>query len=265
MFQIPLQTIFPDGTLPRNIYINFPFPRMSDNVRSHWNVRDNRRRPMRCFPSIVEMRNSIRRATQEMCEACEEFDDARADFQEAKMRMEESKNEITNIKTGLQNSTNKLERLMNNFQSPRMLNNLNVRDRNTFQRELETVRHDIDEAKCRIREANVELEEDGSAYATQNREQNAANRGIKRLRTDTADAEPGGSNNNNNNDKTDKSEGANSCSVCMENPVNAVLYTCGHMCMCFSCSRKLQRRRGDNRRCPMCRAVIRDVIKIFKS
>lgn len=60
-------------------------------------------------------------------------------------------------------------------------------------------------------------------------------------------------------------EGSSSCSICMENPVNAVLYNCGHMCMCYVCSSKLLRRRGDNRRCPMCRAVIRDVIKIYRS
>ncbi|XP_052228913.1 protein neuralized-like isoform X2 [Dreissena polymorpha] len=55
----------------------------------------------------------------------------------------------------------------------------------------------------------------------------------------------------------------NECNVCYERPVNAVLYTCGHMCMCFECAQAVRKER--NPLCPICRQEIKDVIKIYRS
>lgn len=55
----------------------------------------------------------------------------------------------------------------------------------------------------------------------------------------------------------------NECNVCYERPVNAVLYTCGHMCMCFECAQVVKNER--NGLCPICRSEIKDVIKIYRS
>ncbi|XP_052772432.1 protein neuralized-like isoform X1 [Mya arenaria] len=55
----------------------------------------------------------------------------------------------------------------------------------------------------------------------------------------------------------------NECNVCYERPVNAVLYTCGHMCMCFECAQAVRQER--NPLCPICRGEIKDVIKIYRS
>lgn len=101
-------------------------------------------------------RNSIRRVTQEMYEAYDDFDDARVELQEARLKVDDTRNEVIQMKTGLQTSIAKLERLLSNFQSPRMLNSLNPRDRSTFQRELENVRHDIDEARFRVNEVEAD-------------------------------------------------------------------------------------------------------------
>lgn len=60
-------------------------------------------------------------------------------------------------------------------------------------------------------------------------------------------------------------ENSSSCSVCMENAVDTVIYTCGHMCLCFFCAQKLLKRTDDNRRCPICRSLMRDVIKVYRS
>ncbi|XP_014255478.1 protein neuralized isoform X2 [Cimex lectularius] len=54
------------------------------------------------------------------------------------------------------------------------------------------------------------------------------------------------------------------CSVCYERIVDSVLYTCGHMCMCYECSVQQWRGKGGGH-CPLCRAVIRDVIRTFRS
>lgn len=56
---------------------------------------------------------------------------------------------------------------------------------------------------------------------------------------------------------------SNECNVCYERSINCVLYTCGHMCMCFECAMAVKKDRGAL--CPICRQHIKDVIKIFRS
>jgi len=56
----------------------------------------------------------------------------------------------------------------------------------------------------------------------------------------------------------------NECNVCCERPVNSVLYTCGHMCMCYDCAKQLHERPSGGY-CPICRAEIKDVIRAFRS
>lgn len=54
------------------------------------------------------------------------------------------------------------------------------------------------------------------------------------------------------------------CTICYENSIDSVLYTCGHMCMCYECA--IQQWRGiGGGHCPLCRAVIQDVIRTYKS
>ncbi|XP_018321350.1 protein neuralized isoform X2 [Agrilus planipennis] len=54
------------------------------------------------------------------------------------------------------------------------------------------------------------------------------------------------------------------CTICYEHPVDSVLYMCGHMCMCYECALQQWRGKGGGH-CPLCRAVIRDVIRTYKS
>ncbi|XP_031777750.1 protein neuralized isoform X3 [Nasonia vitripennis] len=54
------------------------------------------------------------------------------------------------------------------------------------------------------------------------------------------------------------------CSICYERTIDSVLYTCGHMCMCYTCAMQQWQGKGGGH-CPMCRAPIRDVIRIYKS
>lgn len=53
------------------------------------------------------------------------------------------------------------------------------------------------------------------------------------------------------------------CTVCYERQVNAALYTCGHLCMCFECAIQVKQRKGGL--CPICRQEIKDVIRIYKT
>ncbi|KAE9414748.1 hypothetical protein Angca_006945, partial [Angiostrongylus cantonensis] len=52
------------------------------------------------------------------------------------------------------------------------------------------------------------------------------------------------------------------CTVCMWAKVNSALYKCGHSCMCYDCAMQTYRSSG---LCPLCRASIVDVLKIFKA
>jgi len=69
--------------------------------------------------------------------------------------------------------------------------------------------------------------------------------------------------NNTNNSNSDSLNAiGNECNVCYEQPINSVLYMCGHVCMCYECAVKQWRGPGQ---CPICRAVIRDVIRTYWS
>lgn len=53
------------------------------------------------------------------------------------------------------------------------------------------------------------------------------------------------------------------CNICCENAIDSALYMCGHMCMCYTCAIQQWRKGGGH--CPICRAPIKDVIRIYKS
>lgn len=63
----------------------------------------------------------------------------------------------------------------------------------------------------------------------------------------------------------DPSGGGVDCTICYENPIDSVLYMCGHMCMCYDCAMKHWRGGINGGACPLCRAPIRDVIRTYKS
>ena len=54
------------------------------------------------------------------------------------------------------------------------------------------------------------------------------------------------------------------CIVCNEKQVDCVIYTCGHMCLCYECGLQQWRGRGAGI-CPMCRMPIRDIIRTFRT
>ncbi|GAB6023292.1 hypothetical protein CHUAL_008101 [Chamberlinius hualienensis] len=54
------------------------------------------------------------------------------------------------------------------------------------------------------------------------------------------------------------------CMICCERPVNSVLYSCGHMCMCYDCAVQHLKKPGGNY-CPICRAKVQDVIRTYRS
>ena len=56
---------------------------------------------------------------------------------------------------------------------------------------------------------------------------------------------------------------SNECSVCLDKPVDCVIYTCGHMCVCYECAVDIKDNQGAL--CPICRRQIVDIIKIYRS
>ena len=52
------------------------------------------------------------------------------------------------------------------------------------------------------------------------------------------------------------------CVVCCESEVDCVLYSCGHMCMCFQCAVNQWAKAGE---CPICRQPIKDVIRTYRA
>ncbi|XP_008049565.1 E3 ubiquitin-protein ligase NEURL1, partial [Carlito syrichta] len=53
------------------------------------------------------------------------------------------------------------------------------------------------------------------------------------------------------------------CTICYERAVDTVIYTCGHMCLCYACGLRLKK--ALQACCPICRRPIKDIIKTYRS
>lgn len=74
---------------------------------------------------------------------------------------------------------------------------------------------------------------------------------------------PSSSSSSSARDKNNNSPPSKDCPICFERPINCVLYQCGHMCTCYECG--VKQWRTQSRTCPICRTVIKDVIKTYMS
>ena len=59
-----------------------------------------------------------------------------------------------------------------------------------------------------------------------------------------------------NNDSIDKDD----CIVCYSKKKEVVLIPCGHICLCFECSKEIQSKKPT---CPYCRANFIQIVKIY--
>ncbi|KAJ4778612.1 RING/U-box superfamily protein [Rhynchospora pubera] len=57
-----------------------------------------------------------------------------------------------------------------------------------------------------------------------------------------------------------KEEGAGTCVICLDAPVEGACIPCGHMAGCMGCLREIEEKRGE---CPICRAKINQVLKLY--
>lgn len=59
---------------------------------------------------------------------------------------------------------------------------------------------------------------------------------------------------------------AGHCTVCLSAIADTVLYRCGHLCVCYMCGLNLRETRSANGiKCPICRAPVEDILRIYKS
>lgn len=61
-----------------------------------------------------------------------------------------------------------------------------------------------------------------------------------------------------NSDK--KEEGVGTCVICLDAPVEGACIPCGHMAGCMGCLKEIEKKRGE---CPICRAKINQVLKLY--
>lgn len=50
------------------------------------------------------------------------------------------------------------------------------------------------------------------------------------------------------------------CVICQHEEVSMVIVPCGHACLCAACSLSVM---DNTKQCPLCRAAIREIIKIY--
>ena len=77
---------------------------------------------------------------------------------------------------------------------------------------------------------------------------------------DLMDAAPAGGMTTSEAGETDRNESSPvaDCVVCLTNPRNVILLSCGHVCVCADCAEMLP-----SNRCPMCRSYIDRVQPFF--
>ncbi|KAJ4805679.1 RING/U-box superfamily protein [Rhynchospora pubera] len=59
---------------------------------------------------------------------------------------------------------------------------------------------------------------------------------------------------------SDKKEGTGTCVICLDALVEGACIPCGHMAGCMGCLRRIKKKRG---KCPICRAKIKQVLKLY--
>jgi Zinc finger, C3HC4 type (RING finger) len=72
----------------------------------------------------------------------------------------------------------------------------------------------------------------------------------------TAGASAGSGTENSNKSEED----VGTCVICLDAPVEGACIPCGHMAGCMGCLREIEEKRGD---CPICRAKINQVLKLY--
>ena len=53
---------------------------------------------------------------------------------------------------------------------------------------------------------------------------------------------------------------AKECCICKEAESTIMIYECGHICLCFNCSRSIIKH---THKCPICRKIIKDMVRIY--
>ncbi|XP_065216602.1 E3 ubiquitin-protein ligase cblA-like [Planococcus citri] len=257
-----MRNVMDDLALAQNI----PFPHIGNmgpfnhhrmnNQRQPMNLREPNRR-FRARSKLSEIHRTIRRLRNKIRKGFDEMENARIDLQEARKGLEDSKNDVLISTHGLQNIILEVDRVSNSLQNQTM--QMNEYERNETRRDLQALRREVEDARRNIRYAEDDLEGDDTE-AAKLRSRNATQNNVNSDQTSSSNGEVSSNQEPNNNNPD-----ADLCSVCMEKPINAVLYKCGHMCMCYQCAFKLYRNRNSRGQCPMCRAVIRDIIRAYKS
>ena len=64
-------------------------------------------------------------------------------------------------------------------------------------------------------------------------------------------------NNAGNSNRGKANEYKKICVVCLDLPRNTCFFPCGHICVCFACSKRI------SSKCPICRATIRHIAQTF--
>jgi len=55
------------------------------------------------------------------------------------------------------------------------------------------------------------------------------------------------------------------CRICLDAPMDCVIYSCGHLCLCWTCATAITKDKSKKAFCPICREEIKDVIRVYKS
>lgn len=67
----------------------------------------------------------------------------------------------------------------------------------------------------------------------------------------------------NNRAGNERAEGT--CVICLDSTVNQIIVPCGHMCMCESCADTFSTDTYNDKKCPLCKGQIQNIIRVISS
>ena len=180
--------------------------------------------------------------------------------------VDETRKEFTNQLFKIQTSFNKLGVELSEKETETLKTNRKLSE---TQKEVEKLRTELvnsKDAESRLAEINAELYAmNDNITATQTRLANETATKLTATETKLGTTEAALAANQraleDAKTKLENRETDNSCSICLDSDRNTAMLPCGHASTCYNCSLTLHRR--DNAKCPVCRQLIDQIIKIY--
>ncbi|XP_065208189.1 baculoviral IAP repeat-containing protein 3-like [Planococcus citri] len=214
--------------------------------------------------SIHDLNENVYDADDDLLEVRRKLQKSRGKLGDILDKIDRLKEDLVVRKDALQKNTQELRAAIDDLNLPNSLYNLNEEENNVLKMDLWMSEEDIVEARNHIHDAEDDLNfevihELMNKKTADGTESEIIESGVRNFDSITLpNVISNGLIPNNGIVKMNRSK----CCVCLKAKLDCVLYKCGHVCTCYTCTELILADR-ENRKCPVCRSPIKDVIKTY--